>query len=177
MQRVWILAALFAAGSATAQQATTSLAEHENWSVFVANAEGSVPKQCFIATKAEETTVTLDGAPSTARREEPILHVTNTAGVTGPDVVSVDLGYPPDSGKELDIRVGGASFTLVAGTGGDAEWAWTTPDDDAQVVEAMRGGAAAVVTTRSTTGKTISDTFSLIGFTAALEDARARCVG
>ncbi|MEL6597855.1 MAG: invasion associated locus B family protein, partial [Pseudomonadota bacterium] len=43
------------------------------------------------------------------------------------------------------------------------------------LVAAMKRGAEAVVTGRSGRGTTTKDTFSLLGFTAAVEDAEARC--
>ena len=172
-----LLALAFAvlAAPTFAQETTPAVADHENWSVFIASANDSDPKQCFIASQASESDVTLDGAPSTARRSDPVLHVTNTPGTDAPDVISAFLGYPPDTGKPLEIRIGTATFPLLAGRDTDSEWAWTQPDDDQNAVDAMRGGAVAIVTSQSRTGKTIVDSFSLIGFTAALDDARARC--
>jgi hypothetical protein len=43
------------------------------------------------------------------------------------------------------------------------------------MVAAMRAGAQAVVTGVSSRGTTTIDTFSLMGFTAALDAARAAC--
>jgi hypothetical protein len=42
-------------------------------------------------------------------------------------------------------------------------------------VAAFRRGSEATVVGRSARGTETSDTFSLLGFTAALEDAEARC--
>lgn len=174
-RHLFALALVFAAAPSVAQETTPSVADHENWSVFVAAANDTDPKQCFIASRESENEVTQNGAPSTARRSDPILHVTNTPGVDAPDVVSAFLGYPPDTNQSLEIKIGSATFPLLAGADADSEWAWTRPDDDLGAVTAMRGGSVAVVTSNSRTGKIIVDSFSLIGFTAALDDARARC--
>ncbi len=58
----------------------------------------------------------------------------------------------------------------------EGEWAWpaSTAEDD-EIIAAMRGGADAVLTARSSRGTTTKDTFSLMGFTAALEEAQSRC--
>jgi|UniRef100_UPI00260F6E3D invasion protein IalB len=56
--------------------------------------------------------------------------------------------------------------------------AWAaSAQEDQQIVTAMKRGADAVLTARSARGTQTKDTFSLIGFTAAVEDADARCSG
>lgn len=164
--------ALAVPGWAVAQTAP-SVADHENWSVFTV----AEPKQCFIASRAAETTVTRNGQPSTAKRGEPVLHVTHTPSAGADDVVSAFFGFPPDPVQSIELRIGSDSFTLLAGKDGLAEWGWSQPGDDANAVSALRAGNVATVTTLSRTGKTIVDSYSLKGFTAALEDARARCAG
>ena len=164
--------ALVAPGFAAAQSTAPSVADHENWSVFTV----AEPKQCFIASRAAETTVTRNGQPSTARRGEPVLHVTHTPGGSD-DVVSAFFGFPPDPVQSIELRIGSDTFTLLAGKDSLSEWGWSQPGDDANAVSALRAGNVATVTTLSRTGKTIVDSYSLKGFTAALEDARARCAG
>ena len=56
------------------------------------------------------------------------------------------------------------------------EWAWAgTDEDDQKIINAMKKGAKAVLTAKSRRGTKTQDTFSLMGFTAALEDAEKRC--
>jgi methyl-accepting chemotaxis protein len=50
-------------------------------------------------------------------------------------------------------------------------------EDDASLVAAMKRGADATVVGRSSRGTQTSDKFSLIGFTAAVEEAATRCAG
>ena len=52
-----------------------------------------------------------------------------------------------------------------------------SPSDDAKLVAAMKRGSNAVVTGVASRGTTTKDTFSLLGFTAATEDAEKRCAG
>ena len=49
--------------------------------------------------------------------------------------------------------------------------------DDAKMVTAMKRGAGAIITGVSGRGTVTKDTFSLLGFTAAVEDAEKRCGG
>ena len=61
---------------------------------------------------------------------------------------------------------------------GEGEAAWTdSAAQDDQVVSSMRRGAKAVITGVSSRGTTTVDTFSLLGFTAAVEEAARRCGG
>ena len=48
-------------------------------------------------------------------------------------------------------------------------------EDDATVLAALKGGTTAVLTAMSGKGTKTLDTFSLSGFTAAMEDAEKRC--
>lgn len=163
------LAALVAL-PATAQTTVNSVADFQNWSVFVTDS----PRQCFIANRDAETEITRDGQPTTANRGDPFLYVTHTPG-TENDVVSVFLGFPPDRNDPPIIGIGGTTYELLPGQAGEREWAWVQPKDDKAVLDGMIAGSLAVVTSQSTTAKTIADSFSLLGFTDALTDARARC--
>jgi invasion protein IalB len=58
----------------------------------------------------------------------------------------------------------------------NGEWAWAPTDEaDKKMVQAMKRGAKATLTGRSSRGTKTEDTFSLKGFTAAVEDASKRC--
>ena len=71
-----------------------------------------------------------------------------------------------------NVNISGTEFELFT----EGEWAWpATPAEDAKLITAMKRGADAVVTARSSRGTTTKDTFSLLGFTAAVEDAEKRC--
>ena len=68
--------------------------------------------------------------------------------------------------------IGDSEFELFT----EGEWAWpATPADDAKIITAMKRGADAVLTARSARGTQTKDSFSLLGFTAAFEDAEKRC--
>jgi hypothetical protein len=72
----------------------------------------------------------------------------------------------------VNLNISDNEFELFT----DGEWAWpATTADDAKIVTAMKRGASAIVTGVSSRGTTTKDTFSLLGFTAAVEDAESRC--
>ena len=72
------------------------------------------------------------------------------------------------------MNISGNEFELFT----EGEWAWpATTADDAKIIAAMKRGADATLTARSSRGTQTKDTFSLLGFTAAVEDAAKRCGG
>ncbi len=68
--------------------------------------------------------------------------------------------------------MGGKKFTLF--TEGENAWA-PSAEDDAAMIDAFRRGARAKVVGYSSRGAKTVDTFSLSGFTAALEAAAGLC--
>lgn len=61
------------------------------------------------------------------------------------------------------------------GTYGARGWSYTYADQDVGAIEAMRVGKEAKIVSVSSRGTVSTDFFSLIGFTAALEDMLKRC--
>lgn len=162
--------ALSGAGQALAQSAER-VAAHTDWSVFVANE----PKECYIVSPPTNSTATRDGAAAEVQRGDIRLFVAFRPGENVSNEVSFTGGYPFRPGSTVTLEIGGNSFALGPGQGDAGEWAWTDPSDDSRAVAAMRRGATATLTGTSSRGTTTVDTFSLSGFTAAVEDAEARC--
>ena len=76
------------------------------------------------------------------------------------------------AGSTVALDVSGSQFELYT----DGEWAYpASPEEDARIVAAMKSGAQAVLTARSGRGTQTKDTFSLLGFTATVDDAAKRC--
>ena len=162
--------ALICAGPALAQSAER-VAAHTDWSVFVA----SDPKECYIVSPPTKSVARRDGKTAEVQRGDIRLFVSFRPGENVSNEVSFTSGYPFDGGTKVGLSVGTDSFTLTPGDGDAEEWAWTSPSDDSRVVAALRKGASANVSGTSSRGTTTEDTFSLMGFTAAVEDAAARC--
>lgn len=166
-------------GAVLALSASVALAQDESkkrvsaitdWSVF----EDSDPKECWAVTTYKESVNTKDGRVVSVRRGDILLMVfyRPTAGVKGQ--VTFTGGYPFANGSTVGLNISGTEFSLHS----QGEWAWpATPQDDAQIVAAMKRGADAVLTARSARGTQTKDTFSLLGFTAAVEEAEKRCAG
>lgn len=159
-----------AATAGFAQESTNRVAAKTDWSVFVE----SSPKECWSVSSPKETVNTRDGRVVAVRRGEILFFVTYRPGSGVRGEVSFTGGYPFAGGSTVNLNIGGTSFELFA----EGEWAWpASPADDAKIITAMKRGAEAVLTARSARGTQTKDTFSLLGFTAALEEAESRCAG
>ena len=163
-------AALCATAAAAQEESTNRVAAQTDWSVFVEND----PQECWGVSAPKQTVNTRNGQPVSVRRGDILLFVSYrpAAGVNGE--VSFTGGYPFADGSTVTLAVGDTSFELFT----DGEWAWpASPGDDARIMTAMKRGTNAVLTARSGRGTQTQDTFSLLGFTAAAEEAERRCAG
>lgn len=157
------------AGSSTAlfaQDSTNVIATEGDWTVFAA----SNPKECWAVSAPKSTQNTRDGKPVDVNRGDIRLYVTYRSGQQ-PEV-SFSGGYPFASDSTVEVNIGGNKFSMF--TEGENAWAGS-PAEDAKLVGALRAGATAVVTGRSSRGTRTADTFSLSGITAATNAAQANC--
>lgn len=161
----------FALATTTAHaqdESTNRVAAKTDWSVFV-EAE---PKECWGVSSPKETVNSKDGRVVAVNRGDILMFVTYRPGAGVAGEVSFTGGYPFAGGSTVSLDISGTNFELFT----DGEWAWSaSPGDDAKIITAMKRGTDAVVTGRSSRGTQTKDTFSLLGFTAALEEAEKRC--
>ena len=164
--------ALIASGltgtSAVAQESTNRVAVETAWSVFV----DGTPRECWAVSAPSETVNTRDGRAVTVRRDDILMFATYRQGQGAAAEVSFTGGYPFADGSTVDVTIGTDTFQLFT----DGEWAWAaSPEQDAQILAAMRRGQSAVMVARSSRGTRTQDTFNLFGLTAATEEAQRRC--
>lgn len=170
MRSVGLIVALGTATVAAAQDSNNRVAANTDWSVF----EGTDPRECWIVSAPKETVNTRDGNVVAVRRGDILLYVffRPASGVAGQ--VAFTGGYPFAPDSTVNLEIGGTNFDLYV----QDEYAW--PADaaaDASIVAAMKAGANATLTARSARGTVTRDTFSLLGFTASLDEAQRRCAG
>ncbi|WP_406721625.1 MULTISPECIES: invasion associated locus B family protein [Thioclava] len=151
---------------ALAQETTNRVAAETDWSVFVENS----PKECWGVSAPKTTVNTKDGKPVQVRRGDILLFVTFRPGKQ-PEV-SFMGGYPFAGGSTVDMTVGSNTFKLF--TDGEGAWAGS-PDEDKKIIAALKAGADVKLTAHSARGTQTQDTFSLMGFTAAMGEAESRC--
>ena len=159
---------LFGAAAASAQDSTNRVAAETDWSVFVE----SDPTECWSVSAPKETVNTRDGRVVAVRRGDILLFVTHRPGSDVSGELAFTGGYPFADGSTVSMEIGETTFELFT----DGEWAWTaSASEDAKITTAMKRGTLAVLTARSSRGTVTKDTFSLLGFTAAVEEAENRC--
>ena len=155
-----------AATLASAQESTNRVATMTDWNVFTEES----PKECWGVSKPKETVNSRDGKPVSVRRGDILLFVTFRPGKPGE--ISFTGGYPFAGGSTVEVSIDGNAYQLFT----DGEWAWPgSTDEDAKLLAALKAGTTATLSARSGKGTQTLDTFSLRGFTAAMEDAETRC--
>ncbi|MRX49516.1 hypothetical protein GI374_03465 [Paracoccus sp. S-4012] len=152
--------------AASAQQSSNVIGNQGDWTAFRADS----PKECWAVSPPTKTVNTRDGKPAEVQRGDIRLYIAYRPGQNGE--VSFTGGYPFAEGSNVGLQVGSQTFQLFT----EGESAWTgSPDDDAKVIAALRGGSTAVLTGRSSRGTATTDTFSLAGATAMTNAARDAC--
>lgn len=166
---VTFAAAISASGlPISAQEQSNRVAAETDWAVF----EGNEPKECWAVTAPKETVNTRDGNVVSVRRGDILLFVTYRPEQNIAGEVSFTGGYPFADGSTATLEIAGTSFELFT----EGEYAWpATPADDQKIVTAIKRGADAVITARSSRGTQTKDTFSLLGATSMIEEAEKLC--
>lgn len=157
---------------ATAQAQELEMVEAvTDWSVYV----DENPKVCFIVSQPTKSEARRNGESVTVSRSEIRFHISVIPGQGIAGEPSFLAGYPLKSDGAVKVEIGTVKFDMFPDTSVHKEYAWTAPTDDAALIAAMRKGSDAVVTGVSSRGTTTIDTFSLRGFTAAVEKAMELC--
>ncbi len=158
------------AGAAAAQESSNRVAAKTDWSVFVEKD----PAECWIVSAPKETVNTRDGRVVAVRRGDIRLFVSFRPKSNVSGEVSFRGGYPFRDGSTVSLQIGDDTFEMF--TSSEDETAWPpSASEDAKIIASMKRGAQAVLSAVSGRGTKTRDTFSLLGFTAALEDAEKRC--
>jgi hypothetical protein len=165
-----VMALVGLAPMASAQETSDNrVAANTDWSVFVE----SNPTECWSVSAPKESRLTdSSGNATTGRRSDMLLFVFYRPGASVSGQVAFTGGYPFANSSTVSMDIGGTEYELFT----EGEWAWpATPADDAKIVAAMKRGANAILKGRSGRGNVTTDTFSLLGFSAAIEEAARRC--
>lgn len=155
---------------ALAQAQHESVATQRDWFVFESGSGNS--RVCWIVSQPRSWVARRGNQTVQVNRGDIYLMVSNRPGANISNEVSMITGYTFREGSRVTVEIGTNRFEMF--TDGDKAWAEDAAADG-RLVAAMRAGAEARITGTSSRGTTTIDTFSLLGFTAALEDAQARC--
>ena len=175
MQKFMVLGAVlwsmvFSSSALAQAKSTKKVAEEKDWSVFI----GTNPTECWAESQADPklSRVTENGRPVQARRGEIRLYVIYSLDGKLSGQITFTGGYP-FAQKPVEIDIDGKKFSLNKI---DDEWAWAeSDDDDKKILAALKKGGKATLIGLSSRGKTTTDTFSLMGLTKAVAEARKNC--
>ena len=121
---------------------------------------------CFITSHPRET------KPAEVQRDRAYFYVSSWAKDVIKTQVSVLLGYDLQDDSEITVSIGNRSFKLFAKDDkafvGDAT-------AELQLIDAMKRGSFMNVIAKTKDGVTTTDTYSLIGVTAAINSLASGC--
>jgi len=109
--------------------------------------------------------------PETKKRGENYILVYKIIG-SDQNIVQVEAGYQYNLDKDIIVKIDNTSFEFYS-TEDSSETAWT--DNDEKVIYAMKKGLELVLIGQSNRGTMTKDTYTLKGFTSALNKLNKDC--
>ena len=109
--------------------------------------------------------------PKTKKRGENYILVYKIIG-SDQNIVQVEAGYQYNLDKDIIVKIDNTSFEFYS-TEDSSETAWT--DNDEKVIYAMKKGLELVLIGQSNRGTMTKDTYTLKGFTSALNKLNEDC--
>lgn len=152
------------APAATGPGGTSLLASYGDWSVYTARTGRS--KICYALTQPK------DRLPKNLNRDPAYLFVSFRPAENVKNEVAVVLGFPAKENGPAEAAIGSTSYALLT----KEENAWLkNPAEEDQAITTMMKGSTMLVKTQSARGNSLTDHYSLSGFTKALQRARQEC--
>jgi Invasion associated locus B (IalB) protein len=157
---VWIAAAGFAHADDP-----VSLGTFDDWDSFTYQASNAPVCYIYSVPKKSESA-------KKVKRDPIYFLITHFPGRKIHNQVSTIIGYPFKESSTVTVKVDDASFELY--TNGDAAWA-AAVETEAAIVKAMKTGKSLTVTGTSWKGTETTDSYSLVGVSAALDKIDSAC--
>ena len=88
------------------------------------------------------------------------------------NIVQIEAGYKYNLDKKIIVKIDNTSFDFYS-TKDSSETAWT--NDDGKVIYAMKKGLKLILSGESSRGTNTNDTYSLKGFTLAINKLNEDC--
>jgi hypothetical protein len=142
------------------------LGQYAEWGAYTASPSGK--KVCFTISKPTSSQTNPPNRP----RNPVYMFISTRPADKVTNEVSIIIGYPFKPGSEASAQVGSTSFALY--TQQDGAWIKNAAEE-AQMVDAMRGGDNAIVKGESAKGTQTTDTFNLKGVSQALDRMAQEC--
>ncbi|MEX0851891.1 MAG: invasion associated locus B family protein [Bauldia sp.] len=162
------LAAAALIGGCAIAFAQTNVGTFKQWNVFVSNeADG---KLCFIASQPTDSKY----SQSVRGRDPAFFMITSIPAKDIHDEASTIIGYPFAPNSEVTVEVDGKKFKMFTSES-QGDTAWAVAEQQAAMIAAMKAATKMTVQGQSKRGTTATDTYSLLGVTAALDKLAAEC--
>jgi len=158
-----VLALAFLAPSAAHAQEAKRISQHGDWDAYTRGTGNS--QFCYMVSKPKTASLQ-------SRRGEIFFLVWHRPGQKEFDVVQVDIGYPFKEASEVEVRIGGESWSLF--TKDQSAWTYKQADDQ-KLVAALRKGARMTVKGISSRNNPTTDSYSLKGTSAAYAAINKAC--
>lgn len=157
-------AAFISIGSQALADEPKLLGEHGSWKAYSFTEKAS--KTCYALTQPDKS------LPTNVRRDPIYLLVTNKQKPRVTNEVSVITGYPYKKNSTTTANIGGTKFNMY--TNADGAWVDGAPLQK-RMIAAMKNGNNIIVKGTSSRGTLTTDTYSLAGITAALNQINEAC--
>ena len=109
--------------------------------------------------------------PETKKRGENYILVYKIIA-SDQNIVQVEAGYQYNLDKDIIVKIDNTSFEFYS-TEDSSETAWTNNDE--KIIYAMKKGLELVLSGQSTRGTKTNDTYTLKGFTSAINKLNKEC--
>src|SRR5580700_739647 len=144
----------------------TLLGQYGEWGAYTASPGGK--KLCFAIAKPTSSQTNPPDRP----RNPTYMFISSRPADKVANEVSIITGYPFKPGSEASAAIGSTTYALY--TQQDGAWIKNAAEE-AQMVDAMRGGQTAVVKGTSAKGTESTDSYSLKGLSQALDRVGQEC--
>jgi invasion protein IalB len=144
----------------------TLLGQYGDWGAYTASPGGK--RVCFAIAKPASSETNPPGRP----RNPTFMFISTRPADKVANEVSIIIGYPFKPGTEASVDIGSTDYALY--TQQDGAWI-KNATEEAQMVDALRGGQSAVVKGTSAKGTESTDNFSLRGLSQALDRVAQDC--
>jgi invasion protein IalB len=140
------------------------LENYGDWGAFLA--QTGKDKTCYALASPKER------MPAGLQRDPAYVFISNRPAENVRNEISIIMGFPMKDGSSARAEIGNTGFELVAK--GPNAWV-KNPAEEAQFIDVMKKNAKLVVKASSIKGNATTDSYSLKGFSQALERALKEC--
>ena len=140
------------------------LGQFDDWAAYTYKATDT--KVCYVSSRPKAS------EPKNVKRDPAFFLVTNMPGRKVKGEVSTIIGYPFKKESNAELVIDDSKFTLF--TNADGAWA-DAPATEKKIVAAMKAGKSLIVKGTSWRGTETTDTYSLIGISAAMDAIDTAC--